>query len=70
MTKLTINVLALDDAAALRVLTRLDDLMRVYRGEKCEIALNDAGYTSGHADGSGNVMVIHLPSNMKAEAPK
>jgi len=60
LTKLTINICADSDAAALRVLARLRNMMDVCSGDECGIHLNEAGYTASHADGNGDVMVIHI----------
>jgi hypothetical protein len=60
MTKLTINICAEDDQEALRVLNRLRNMMDVCSGEDCGIHLNDAGYTSSHVAGSGEVRVIRI----------
>ena len=57
MTNLTIKIYAEDDHEALRVLHRLHNMMDVCSGEDCGIHLNDAGYTSSHVAGSGEVIV-------------
>lgn len=65
MTKLTINICAEDDRAAMRVLNRLHYLMDVRSGEDLDIHLNDAGYTTGHVDGSSTATVIRLTATGK-----
>lgn len=57
MTKLTINICAEDDRSALRVLKRLQALMEM---DCFDAGLSESGYTTGHVDGSSNVMVIRI----------
>lgn len=54
MTKLTINICAADDERAIRVLSRIEDLLRQ------DEALNEAGYSVSHVDGSATCEVRHL----------
>ena len=59
MTRLTIEIDAEDDCAALRVLRRLTNMMDVI-GIDNRIHLTDAGYMAGALDGNGTVAVEHF----------
>jgi len=64
MTRLTIEIDAEDDRAALRVLGRLRMMMNGGRDR-----LNEAGYTAGALDGSGTVRVEHFDAHSKTKTP-
>jgi len=59
MTKLTIEICAKDDWAAVRVLARFKERMDT------AMSLNDNGYVDGHFDGNGTVKVDRIKDGDK-----